>query len=61
MDKEQDNGLNRKLKLFPLTNIVIANMIGSGIFLTSGLLMKDLGNPWVMILLWIIGGGIALC
>ncbi len=61
MDKGQDNGLTRKLKLFPLTNIVIANMIGSGIFLTSGLLMKDLGNPWVMILLWIIGGGIALC
>ena len=61
MDKEQNNGLTRKLKLFPLTNIVIANMIGSGIFLTSGLLMKDLGNPWVMILLWIIGGGIALC
>ena len=61
MDKEQDNGLTRKLKLFPLTNIVIANMIGSGIFLTSGLLMKDLGNPWVMLLLWIIGGGIALC
>ena len=61
MDKEQDNGLNRKLKLFPLTNIVIANMIGAGIFTTSGLLMGDLGNPWVMILLWIIGGGIALC
>lgn len=61
MDKEQNNGLTRKLKLFPLTNIVIANMIGSGIFLTSGLLMKDLGNPWVMLLLWIIGGGIALC
>ncbi len=61
MDKKQDNGLTRKLKLFPLTNIVIANMIGSGIFLTSGLLIRDLGNPWVMVLLWIIGGGIALC
>ncbi len=61
MDKDVDNGLNRKLKLFPVTNIVIANMIGAGIFTTSGLLMGDLGNPWVMILLWIIGGGIAMC
>jgi APA family basic amino acid/polyamine antiporter len=36
-------------------------MIGAGIFTTSGLLMKDLQNPIVMILLWVIGGGIAIC
>lgn len=53
--------LERKLGLFPLTNIVIANMIGAGIFITSGLLMEDLGNPLLMILLWIGGGIIALC
>ncbi len=55
------NGLQRKLGLFPVTNIVIANMIGAGIFTTSGLLMKDLGNPIVMMALWIAGGLIALC
>ncbi|MFC1724173.1 APC family permease [candidate division KSB1 bacterium] len=53
--------LERKLGLFPLTNIVIANMIGAGIFTTSGLLMGDLGNPLIMIALWITGGIIALC
>jgi APA family basic amino acid/polyamine antiporter len=53
--------LERKLGLFPLTNIVIANMVGAGIFTTSGLLMSDLGNPILMILLWIVGGIIALC
>lgn len=53
--------LERKLGLFPLTNIVIANMIGAGIFITSGLLMADLRNPLLMILLWIGGGVIALC
>ena len=47
------NGLTRKLGLFPITNIVIANMIGAGIFTTSGLLMGDLGNPILMICLWI--------
>ncbi len=55
------NGLARKLGLFPLTNIVIANMIGAGIFTTSGLLMKDLRHPGVMLGLWLLGGLIALC
>jgi len=53
--------LDRKLTLFPVTNIVIANMIGAGIFTTSGLLMESLHNPLVMLSLWIIGGIIALC
>jgi len=55
------NGLERKLGLFPLTNIVIANMVGSGIFTTSGLLMKDLHHPVVMLGLWVVGGLVALC
>ena len=55
------NGLERKLGLFPLTNIVIANMVGAGIFTTSGLLMKDLHQPIVMLALWLFGGLIALC
>jgi APA family basic amino acid/polyamine antiporter len=59
--KTAANGLERKLGLFPLTNIVIANMIGAGIFTTSGLLMKDLHHPVVMLGLWLAGGLIALC
>jgi len=55
------NGLERKLGLFPLTNIVIANMVGAGIFTMSGLLMKDLHHPVVMLGLWVVGGLIALC
>ena len=52
--------LQRKLGLFPVTNIVIANMIGAGIFTTSGLLMAGLNNPVLMISLWVVGGIIAL-
>ena len=55
------NGLERKLGLFPLTNIVIANMVGAGIFTTSGLLMKDLHHPVVMLGLWVVCGLVALC
>ncbi len=53
--------LSRELGLFPVTNIVIANMIGAGIFTTSGLLMGTLGNPLIMLFLWILGGIIAIC
>jgi APA family basic amino acid/polyamine antiporter len=53
--------LQRKLGLFPATNIVIANMIGAGIFTTSGLLMSGLNNPLLMLVLWAAGGIIALC
>ena len=51
----------RRLTLFPVTNIVVANMIGAGIFTTSGLLMQDLGNPLLMLVLWLVGGLVALC
>ncbi len=60
-DQESQNNLERRLGLFPLTNIVVANMIGAGIFTTSGLLMSDLYNPLLMLLLWFVGGIIAFC
>jgi len=60
-DNIEKNGLTRKLGLFPITNIVVANMIGAGIFTTSGLLMQDLHNPMIMIILWVVGGTIAIC
>jgi basic amino acid/polyamine antiporter, APA family len=56
-----EENLQRKLGLFPATNIVVANMVGAGIFTTSGLLMAGLNNPLLMLGLWVTGGIIALC
>ena len=56
-----EDNLQRKLGLFPATNIVVANMIGAGIFTTTGLLMAGLNNPLLMLTLWVVGGLIALC
>lgn len=53
--------LERKLGLFSVTNIVIANIIGAGIFTTTGYLMGFLGNPILMLALWVVGGVIAFC
>lgn len=36
-------------------------MVGSGIFFTSGFLLKETGNPWIVLLCWGIGGFLALC
>lgn len=55
------NNLERKLGLFPATNIVVANMIGAGVFTTAGLLMAGLHDPMLMLSLWLVGGIIALC
>jgi basic amino acid/polyamine antiporter, APA family len=56
-----DTKLKRKLGLFPAANIVVANIIGAGIFTTSGLLIAELKSPLLMLLLWVAGGFIALC
>jgi APA family basic amino acid/polyamine antiporter len=56
-----EDHLQRKLGLFSLSNIVIANMIGAGIFVTSGLLMESLNNTGLMLVLWMVAGFIALC
>lgn len=56
-----DEKLQRKLGLFPATNIVVANMVGAGIFTTSGLLLAGLNDPVLMIILWVVGGIIAIC
>jgi len=56
-----DDKLKRQLGLFPATNIVVANMVGAGIFTTSGLLLAGLHDPILMMVLWIVGGIIAIC
>ncbi|HKI87931.1 MAG TPA: amino acid permease, partial [Draconibacterium sp.] len=56
-----DKNLERKLGLFPVVNIVVANIIGAGIFTTTGYLMEFLSNPVIMLSLWMTGGIIAFC
>lgn len=56
----EENGLGRRLGLVSVSSIVVANIIGAGIFTTSGLLLADIGSPVVMIALWVVGGIIAL-
>lgn len=49
------------LSLLTLTCLVIGNMLGAGVFTTSGFALADLGSPHRVMLGWLLGGVIALC
>lgn len=52
--------LKREVGLFSAIMLVIGNTIGTGIFTTSGFIMKELKDPGALLLVWILGGIIAL-
>ncbi len=57
---DENNQLKRSIGLGTAVILVIANMIGTGVFTTSGFIMADLKNPAAMLLCWFIGGILAL-
>lgn len=44
-----------------LAALVVANMIGAGVFTTSGFTLADLGSPGRVLAAWVVGGVIAIC
>lgn len=52
--------LRKELTLYGLTMVAIGSCIGSGIFLTPGQIAANLPSPPMILLVWIIGGVIAL-
>lgn len=44
-----------------LTFLVIASMVGAGVYTTSGFAMADLKEPGLVIVAWTIGGVVAIC
>lgn len=53
--------LSRTFGLSTTTYVVIASMVGIGILTTSGYVIKDTGSHTLMLVLWLVGGGLALC
>ncbi len=51
---------HQRLGLFSATILVVANMVGTGIFTTSGFVIQGLGNSWAMLGCWAVGGLFAL-
>jgi basic amino acid/polyamine antiporter, APA family len=52
--------LARSVGFVPAAAIVVANMIGAGIFTTTGFQAEALGHPGYILALWLLGGVLAL-
>ena len=50
-----------KFRHTTVTAIVIANMIGTGVFTSLGFQLLDIRSGFVLLLLWAVGGLVALC
>jgi len=55
-----DQGLKRILNVWDGLAVVVGLVIGVGILRTPGLIASYLGGPWVILLVWVVGGAIAL-
>src|SRR5258708_33730054 len=51
----------KKISGFTATNIVVANMIGTGVFTSLGFQAASIHSDVALIALWIFGGVAALC
>lgn len=52
--------LRKELTLYGLTMVAIGSCIGSGIFLTPSQIARHLPSPWLILLIWGIGGIVTL-
>ncbi len=50
-----------KLGFTTAVSLVIANMVGTGVFTSLGFQLIDIKSPFAIICLWLVGGIIALC
>jgi APA family basic amino acid/polyamine antiporter len=51
----------KKFKYTTVTAVVIANMVGTGVFTSLGFQLLDLRSGFVLLMLWVVGGIVALC
>ncbi|HUU12516.1 MAG TPA: amino acid permease [Terriglobia bacterium] len=52
--------LRQELTFVSATALVVSNMIGTGIFTTTGFLAGDLGRPSLVIAIWLVGAVVAM-
>ena len=52
--------MKKKISIYTAAAIVVANMIGTGVFTSVGFQLSSVQNTWSILLLWVIGGLLAL-
>lgn len=56
-----ERGFVRRLGLLDTTFLVIGAVVGSGIFMTPGIIAAGLPSPGLLISVWLAGGLVTLC
>lgn len=57
----KSNKNKQKIGFVTAFSIVVANMVGVGVFTTLGFQVTDIKSIFALLMLWIIGGVVALC
>lgn len=52
--------MHKKINLLTAASIVIANMIGTGVFTSLGFQLSSAQNSWTIFILWLLGGVLSL-
>jgi len=52
--------LKKKIGIYTASAIVVANMIGTGVFTSVGFQLSSVQSTWTILLLWFVGGLLAL-
>ena len=52
---------NRHISMWTASSFVVASMIGTGVFTSLGFQLNDIQSVFPLIMLWIVGGIVALC
>src|SRR5258706_12825379 len=59
-DRHAEPALARRLGLFDATMIVMGGIIGSGIFMNPSIVARHVTTPFLILLVWFLGGLVAL-
>jgi APA family basic amino acid/polyamine antiporter len=57
---QDPSALPRRIGWFTAACVLISNVVGTGIFTTTGFMARDLGHPGLILSIWLMGGLIAL-
>lgn len=60
ISKSEGNLTRQKIGWFTASCVLVSNIIGGGIFTTTGFMARDLGDPMLILLLWFVGALFAL-
>jgi APA family basic amino acid/polyamine antiporter len=57
----EESSTLRRLGLVTATLVVVASMVGTGVFTTTGFLVRDIRSLPAVLVAWLVGGVFALC